>query len=68
MNEFVDKDLIKFVSYSPEPFNVEQQLDEIFSFLREYRPARLVIDTIVALGRVMLEDRYLRYLKSLTSS
>jgi circadian clock protein KaiC len=66
MNEFVDKDLIKLVSYSPEPFNVEQQLDEVFSYLREYRPARLVIDTIVALGRVMIEDRYLRYLKSLT--
>jgi circadian clock protein KaiC len=66
MNEFMDKDLIKFVTYSPEPFNVEQQLDEIFSYLREYRPARLVIDTIVALGRVMIEDRYLRYLKSLT--
>jgi circadian clock protein KaiC len=65
MNEFVDKDLIKLVSYSPEPFNVEQQLDEVFSYLREYRPARLVIDTIVALGRVMIEDRYLRYIKSL---
>jgi circadian clock protein KaiC len=66
MNEFVDKDLIKFVTYSPEPFNVEQQLDEIFSYLREYRPARLVIDTIVALRRVMIKDRYARYLRSLT--
>jgi len=66
MNEFMDKDLIKFVTYSPETYNVEMQLDEVFRYLREYRPERLVVDTIVALGRVMIEDRYLRYLKSLT--
>ena len=50
-----------------EPQMEVQILDEIFSCLREYRPARLVIDTIVALERIMHEDRYLRYLKSLTS-
>jgi circadian clock protein KaiC len=66
MNEFVDRDLIKFLTYCPEPFSVEQQLDEVFGYLRKYRPARLVIDTIVALERVLEEDRYLRYLKSLT--
>jgi circadian clock protein KaiC len=66
ISESIDKGLAKFVSYSPEPYDVEQQLDEIFDLLKEYRPARFVIDSIVALERVMLEDRYLRYMKSLT--
>ena len=66
MNEFMDKGLVKFVNYSPEPFNVEQQLNEIQSLLKEYKPARFVIDTIGCLERIMIEDRYYRYLKSLT--
>jgi circadian clock protein KaiC len=67
MNEFVDKGLTKFVNYIPEPYNVEQQLDEIFDLLKEYKPARFVIDSIGSLERVMLEDRYLRYMRSLVS-
>lgn len=67
MSEFVDKGLIEFVNYSPETYNVEQQLGEIFNLLKEYKPVRFVIDSIAALERVMLEDRYLRYLKSLVS-
>jgi circadian clock protein KaiC len=66
MNEFMDKGLAKLVNYSPEPYNVEQQLGEILSLLEEYRPTRFVIDSIASLGRVMCEDRYLRYLKSLS--
>ena len=66
MNEFMDKGLAKLVNYSPEPYNVEQQLGEILSLLKEYRPTRFVIDSIASLGRVMYEDRYLRYLKSLS--
>jgi len=66
MNEFVDKGLVKFVNYTPEPFNVEQQLNEIQVLLKEYRPARFVIDTIGCLERIMVEDRYFRYLRSLT--
>ena len=66
MNEFVDKGLVKFVNYTPEPFNVEQQLNEIQVLLKEYRPTRFVIDTIGCLERIMVEDRYFRYLRSLT--
>jgi circadian clock protein KaiC len=66
MNEFIDKGLVKFVNYSPEPFNVEQQLNDIHILLKEYKPARLVIDTIGCLERIMAADRYFRYLKSLT--
>jgi circadian clock protein KaiC len=66
INEFMDKGLVKFLHYSPEPFNVEQQLNDIQSLLEEYKPARFVIDTIGCLERVMIEDRYFRYLKSLT--
>jgi circadian clock protein KaiC len=67
MSEFVDKGLIKFVNYSPEAYDVEWQLGEIFKLLKEYKPVRFVIDTIAALERVMDEDRYVRYLKSLVS-
>jgi circadian clock protein KaiC len=66
VNKFMDKGLAKFSSYTPEPFNVEQQLDEILGFLEKYRPARLAIDSIDTLERVMLEHRYLRWIKSLT--
>jgi len=66
MNELAVKGLVKFVTYSPEPFNVEQQLNDIQSLLKECRPARFVIDTIGCLERIMVEDRYFRYLKSLT--
>jgi circadian clock protein KaiC len=66
MKEFIDKGLVKFVNYSPEPFNVEQQLSELQSLLTEYKPRRFVIDTIGCLERIMMEDRYFRYLKSLT--
>jgi circadian clock protein KaiC len=66
MNEFMDKGSVKFLNYSPEPFNVEQQLNDIQSLLKEYKPARFVIDTIGCLDRIMIEDRYYRYLKSLT--
>jgi circadian clock protein KaiC len=66
MNELTDKGLVKFVNYSPEPFNIERQLNEIHILIKEYRPARLVIDTIGCLERIMAADRYFRYLKSLT--
>ncbi len=66
INKFMAKGLAKFSSYTSEPFNVEQQLDEILGFLEKYRPARLAIDSIDTLERVMLEHRYLRWIKSLT--
>jgi circadian clock protein KaiC len=65
IKEFMDKGLTRLVTYSPEPFNVEQQLGEIVSLIIEQRPTRFVIDSIASLARVMHEDRYLRYLKSL---
>jgi circadian clock protein KaiC len=67
IKEFVDEGLTKIVNYSPEPYNVEQQLNEILGLLKEYKPTRFVIDSIGGLERVMLEDRYLRYLRSLVS-
>jgi len=63
----IKKDTLKIVSFFPEPFNSEAQLDDILKILQNHEPGRMVVDGLSPLERAMPSDRYLSYLSGLMS-
>jgi circadian clock protein KaiC len=58
---------LKVVSFFPEPFNTEAELDNVLKMLQEHNPERVVLDGLSPLERAMPSDRYLSYLSGLMS-
>ena len=67
MKELADKGSLKIVHYPPESFNVEQQILVFKNVLQEYKPSRLVIDSLSPFQAALSPERYLQHLRSLIS-
>jgi len=67
MKELIDDGAIKIASYYPERYGFEEHLLQVRRLLHESKPVRFVIDSLTPLERVLSEDEYIRYVKSLRS-
>jgi circadian clock protein KaiC len=67
INEHVDKGRILFSSHYPDHYNLEGLVLEAKSLFDQQKPTRLVIDSLTAVRRVLPEDEYIHWIKSMTS-
>jgi circadian clock protein KaiC len=67
LRQLAEEGTIKFVSYYPEPYSVEELLLQIKNLIKEQKPSRLVIDSITKLERIFPENEYMNYLLGLQS-
>jgi circadian clock protein KaiC len=67
INEFIKKGLVSIVSYYPENYNFEELLLMFMNLLQQYRPVRLVVDSLLPLERVLSNDEYIQFIKNVES-
>ena len=58
LDDFIDNHLAKVVQYSPEPGNVQRIFSDLREVIREFRPSRIVIDSLTSLERAMDPDEF----------
>jgi len=67
MKELLAKQSIRFASHYHDHHNLDGLVLEAKSLLKEEKPSRLVIDSLTAIRRVLPEDEYVQWIKSLGS-
>jgi circadian clock protein KaiC len=68
MKGFLNKDLIRIKYVALEPDNLDKQLLQTRDLLREYQPARCVIDSVTPVVKAMGEGDYVDYMRRWNSS
>lgn len=68
MKGYLDKALIRIKYLALEPDNLDEQLLHVTNLLREYQPARCVIDSITPFEKAVGEGDYVEYLRRWSSS
>jgi circadian clock protein KaiC len=58
----LDKHLIRIEHLVLNPQNIDEQLFHLYDLFQEYRPARVVIDSVVAIERAMVEREYFEHM------
>ena len=56
--ELVETQQAKFLSYSPDPSNIQRIFSEARREIKEFNPARLVVDSLTTLERAMEPDMF----------
>jgi circadian clock protein KaiC len=67
LRQLAEEGTIKFVSYYPEPYSVEELLLQITNLIKEQKPSRSVIDSITKLERIFSENECMNFLLGLQS-
>ena len=63
ISELVETRQAKFLSYSPDPSNIQQIFSEARREITEFNPARLVIDSLTSLERAMEPDMFFQVVR-----
>ncbi len=61
----VDKGGLKLLSFDVEQLNLDDHLFELCTMLESFKPARLVVDSIDPVKRMLSEDYFIRFVKNL---
>jgi circadian clock protein KaiC len=67
LRQLAEEGKIKFVSYHPEPYCVEELLLQITNLIKEQKPSRIVIDSITKLDSIFPKNECMNYLLGLQS-
>lgn len=67
ISDLTEKGLIRFMSYSADPDNIMGIFTEIRREIREFQPARLVVDSLSSIERTMDPDQFFQTIRRLTT-
>jgi circadian clock protein KaiC len=67
MKQHVDKGTIFVTSHFPDHYSLEGLVMEAKGLFEQHKPSRLVIDSLTAVRRVLPEDEYVHWIKSMSS-
>ena len=67
INELIDGGIVKIASYYPEPYNIDAVFAEIRKLIPEYKPSRVIVDSLTSLENAMDENEFFRYMRRMGS-
>ena len=67
INELVDSGILKIASYYPEPYNIDAIFAEIRKVIPEYKPSRIIVDSLTSLENAMDQYEFFRYMRRMGS-
>ena len=67
LSELVDSGKAKLMSFSPDPSIIHKIFSEIGREMVEYKPSRLVVDSLTSLEKVMNPDEFYQTIRRLVS-
>jgi len=65
--EYIDKGLVKILSYSIEPYNTDKIFAEIEQTYSDFRPARFVLDCLTSVQSALTPDEFLQRIKRMAA-
>ena len=67
VNDLVNNGLVKIVSYFPEPYNVDTIFAETRKMIQDFKPSRVVVDSLTSLENAMTEYEFFRSMRRMVS-
>jgi circadian clock protein KaiC len=67
LSDLVNSGKTRFMSFVPDPSNIHKIFSEIRQEIKEYKPSRLVVDSLTSLERVMDQDEFFQVIRRLVS-
>ena len=67
INDLIDSGVVKIASYYPEPYNIDAVFAEIRKLIPEYKPSRVIVDSLTSLENAMDENEFFRYMRRMGS-
>jgi len=67
LSELVEARKAKFMSFFPDPSNIQRIFSEVRQEISEFRPARLVVDSLTSLERMMDPDEFFQVIRRLVT-
>ncbi len=67
ISDSIDSGLVRIVSLTPDPGNIDQIFAEIARNLEELKPSRLVVDSLTSLERTTSEDEFFQTIRRLVT-
>ena len=65
MDTLLTQETVTFASHYPDRYTLQALLDEAENLFEQHQPARFVVDSLTAVRRVLPEDEYVQWIKSL---
>jgi circadian clock protein KaiC len=67
VSELADKGVLKFMSYSADPSNIHRIFSEVRQEINQFKPSRLVVDSLTSLERIMDPHEFFQIIKRLVT-
>jgi circadian clock protein KaiC len=67
ISDLIDSGLLRIASYFPEPYNIDPIFAEIRKLIPEYKPSRVIVDSLTSLENAMNEYEFFRYMRRMVS-